>query len=100
MQHLKRATMLTLRVMPTLCANPLPHADFFCRCFLPVQDILIGQAKFVDNHTVKYGLPGRVDVGGQVTAKDIIIATGSVPFVPPGARAGTRSSAAACSTRP
>jgi hypothetical protein len=33
---------------------------------------------------VKYSLPGRVDVGGQVTAKDIIIATGSVPFVPPG----------------
>lgn len=51
---------------------------------LVLQDILIGQAKFVDNHTVKYGLPGRVDVGGQVTAKDIIIATGSVPFVPPG----------------
>jgi pyruvate/2-oxoglutarate dehydrogenase complex dihydrolipoamide dehydrogenase (E3) component len=49
-----------------------------------LQDILIGQAKFVDSHTVKYGLPGRVDVGGQVTAKDIIIATGSVPFVPPG----------------
>jgi pyruvate/2-oxoglutarate dehydrogenase complex dihydrolipoamide dehydrogenase (E3) component len=38
----------------------------------------------VDNHTVKYGLPGRVDVGGTVTAKNIIIATGSVPFVPPG----------------
>jgi dihydrolipoamide dehydrogenase len=50
-----------------------------------LQDILIGQAKFVDNHTIKYGLPGRVDVGGQVTAKDVIIATGSVPFVPPGA---------------
>lgn len=47
-------------------------------------DILIGSAKFVDNHTVKYSLPGRVDVGGTVTAKDIIIATGSVPFVPPG----------------
>ncbi|GBF88245.1 dihydrolipoyl dehydrogenase [Raphidocelis subcapitata] len=47
-------------------------------------DILIGQAKFVDNHTVKYSLPGRVDVGGTVTARDIIIATGSVPFVPPG----------------
>ena len=31
-----------------------------------------------------YGLPGRVDVGGEVTAKDIIVATGSVPFVPPG----------------
>jgi pyruvate/2-oxoglutarate dehydrogenase complex dihydrolipoamide dehydrogenase (E3) component len=53
---------------------------------IPVQDILIGQAKFVDNHTIKYGLPGRVDVGGQVTAKDVIIATGSVPFVPPGTR--------------
>lgn len=39
----------------------------------------------MDNHTVKYSLPGRVDVGGTVTAKDIIIATGSVPFVPPGA---------------
>jgi pyruvate/2-oxoglutarate dehydrogenase complex dihydrolipoamide dehydrogenase (E3) component len=50
-----------------------------------VQDILVGAAKFVDNHTIKYGLPGRIDVGGQVTAKDIIIATGSVPFVPPGA---------------
>lgn len=33
---------------------------------------------------VAYGLPGRVDVGGEVSAKDIIIATGSVPFVPPG----------------
>ncbi|KAI8464625.1 MAG: dihydrolipoamide dehydrogenase plastid precursor [Monoraphidium minutum] len=47
-------------------------------------DILTGAAKFVDGHTVKYMLPGRVDVGGTVTAKDIIIATGSVPFVPPG----------------
>ena len=27
---------------------------------------------------------GRVDVGGSVTARDIMIATGSVPFVPPG----------------
>lgn len=51
---------------------------------LCLQDILVGAAKFVDNHTIKYGLPGRVDVGGQVTAKDVIIATGSVPFVPPG----------------
>lgn len=33
---------------------------------------------------VKYGLPGRVDVGGEISARDIIIATGSVPFVPPG----------------
>lgn len=29
-------------------------------------------------------VPGRVDVGGTVTARNIIIATGSVPFVPPG----------------
>jgi len=47
-------------------------------------DILTGVGKFVDSHTVSYGLPGRVDVGGQVTARDVIIATGSVPFVPPG----------------
>ncbi|GLI61324.1 hypothetical protein VaNZ11_003681 [Volvox africanus] len=47
-------------------------------------DILIGQAKFVGNQRVRYGLPGRVDVGGEVTARDVIIATGSVPFVPPG----------------
>ncbi|KAK9916992.1 hypothetical protein WJX75_009601 [Coccomyxa subellipsoidea] len=47
-------------------------------------DILIGAGKLVDNHTVKYSLPGRVDVGGTVTARNIIIATGSVPFVPPG----------------
>lgn len=33
---------------------------------------------------MKYDLPGRVDVGGTVTGKDIIIASGSVPFVPPG----------------
>eukprot|EP00197_Chlamydomonas_leiostraca_P003832 CAMPEP_0202865534 /NCGR_PEP_ID=MMETSP1391-20130828/6215_1 /ASSEMBLY_ACC=CAM_ASM_000867 /TAXON_ID=1034604 /ORGANISM="Chlamydomonas leiostraca, Strain SAG 11-49" /LENGTH=576 /DNA_ID=CAMNT_0049545393 /DNA_START=14 /DNA_END=1744 /DNA_ORIENTATION=- len=47
-------------------------------------DILMGSAKFVGPHKVKYGMPGRVDVGGEVTARDIIIATGSVPFVPPG----------------
>ena len=35
-------------------------------------------------HEVKYSLPGRVDVGGTVTARDVMIATGSVPFVPPG----------------
>ena len=29
-------------------------------------------------------MPGRIDVGGEVSARDIIIATGSVPFVPPG----------------
>lgn len=48
------------------------------------QDILTGNARFVDGNRLSYGLPGRVDVGGEVTAKDIIIATGSVPFVPPG----------------
>lgn len=47
-------------------------------------EILTGKAKLVAPHTVQYGLPGRVDVGGTVTGKDIIIATGSVPFVPPG----------------
>jgi len=47
-------------------------------------DILNGNGKLVGPHRVAYGLPGRVDVGGEVTAKDIIIATGSVPFVPPG----------------
>lgn len=47
-------------------------------------DILIGQAKFDGKHKIKYGLPGRVDVGGEVTTRDVIIATGSVPFVPPG----------------
>lgn len=49
-----------------------------------VQDILIGNGKLTGPHSVKYDLPGRVDVGGTVTAKDIIIASGSVPFVPPG----------------
>lgn len=44
----------------------------------------MGSAKFVGTNKVKYGFPGRVDVGGEVTAKNIIIATGSVPFVPPG----------------
>ncbi|KAK2080393.1 hypothetical protein QBZ16_000246 [Prototheca wickerhamii] len=47
-------------------------------------DLLVGQGKFTGPHTLSYGLPGRVDVGGTVTARDIIIATGSVPFVPPG----------------
>ncbi|KAK9843540.1 hypothetical protein WJX81_008027 [Elliptochloris bilobata] len=47
-------------------------------------DILIGSGKLTGPHTIKYNLPGRVDVGGEVTARDIIIATGSVPFVPPG----------------
>jgi len=47
-------------------------------------DVLEGEASFVDANTIKYGFPGRTDVGGQVTAKNIIIATGSVPFVPPG----------------
>ncbi len=61
---------------------------------VPPQDILYGNGKLVDNHTVKYGLPGRVDVGGQVTARDIIIATGSVPFVPPGAHSFVWAAAA------
>ncbi len=53
---------------------------------LAMQDILMGSAKFAGPNKVRYGLPGRVDVGGEVTARDIIIATGSVPFVPPGVR--------------
>jgi dihydrolipoamide dehydrogenase len=40
-------------------------------------DILLGAATFKDNHTVSYG-------NKKVTAQNIIIATGSVPFVPPG----------------
>ena len=47
-------------------------------------EILTGNGKLVAPHTVEYGLPGRVDIGGTITAKNIIIATGSVPFVPPG----------------
>eukprot|EP00873_Tetraselmis_striata_P039918 jgi/Tetstr1/460182/TSEL_005498.t1 len=47
-------------------------------------EILKGVGKVTAPHTVEYGLPGRVDIGGKVTAKNIIIATGSVPFVPPG----------------
>ena len=49
-----------------------------------VQDILIGNGKLTGTNSIEYSLPGRVDVGGKVTARDIIIATGSVPFVPPG----------------
>lgn len=49
-----------------------------------IQDILVGSAKLTGPHSIKYNLPGRVDVGGEVTAKDIMLATGSVPFVPPG----------------
>ena len=55
-----------------------------CMHFVCFQDILIGAAKLTGPHTIKYNLPGRVDVGGEVTAKDIMLATGSVPFVPPG----------------
>ena len=51
-----------------------------------LQDILIGNGKLTGPHSVKYDLPGRVDVGGTVTARDVIIASGSVPFVPPGGR--------------
>lgn len=53
-------------------------------CCALLQDILIGSAKLTGPHSIKYNLPGRVDVGGEVTAKDIMLATGSVPFVPPG----------------
>ena len=47
-------------------------------------DILLGTGRFVDAHTVEYKKPGRVDVGGTVTAENVIIASGSVPFVPQG----------------
>jgi len=47
-------------------------------------DIIHGKGTLKDEHTVEVGLPGRVDIEGTVTAKDIIIATGSVPAVPPG----------------
>ena len=50
----------------------------------PMQDILIGNGKLTGPNSVSYSLPGRVDVGGVVNARDIIIASGSVPFVPPG----------------
>uniref|UniRef100_A0A1D1ZKG9 dihydrolipoyl dehydrogenase n=1 Tax=Anthurium amnicola TaxID=1678845 RepID=A0A1D1ZKG9_9ARAE len=45
-------------------------------------DILTGVGKIVDKQRVKYGKIGFPDA--EVTAKDIIIATGSVPFVPKG----------------
>ena len=64
-------------------ACPLPAA-LPPRPPLPLQTILKGQAKLTGPHTISYGLPGRVDVGGSATARDIIIATGSVPFVPGG----------------
>jgi dihydrolipoamide dehydrogenase len=47
-------------------------------------DIHMGAGKLVGNNTVEFGLPGRVDIGGRITGKDILIATGSIPFVPPG----------------
>ena len=47
-------------------------------------DILTGYGKVLGPQEVSYGLPGRVDVGGTLKCKDIIIATGSEPFVPPG----------------
>lgn len=45
-------------------------------------DILTGVGRLVGPQTVKYGKVGFTDK--TVTAKNIIIATGSVPFVPPG----------------
>ena len=47
-------------------------------------DILLGTGTFQDAHTIEYKKPGRVDVGGTVTGENVIIASGSVPFVPPG----------------
>lgn len=47
-------------------------------------ETLKGLGRLVDAHTVKYSMPGRVDIGGTITGKNIILATGSVPFVPPG----------------
>ena len=47
-------------------------------------DILTGYGKLTGPQEVSYGLPGRVDVGGTIRCKDVIIATGSTPFVPPG----------------
>ncbi|GBG68254.1 hypothetical protein CBR_g2805 [Chara braunii] len=45
-------------------------------------EILTGTGSLQGPHRVKYGKVGYPDK--QVTAKNIIIATGSVPFVPPG----------------
>eukprot|EP00250_Pteridium_aquilinum_P009964 c19057_g1_i1 orf=356-2074(+) len=45
-------------------------------------DILTGVGTVMGPHTVKYGKVGYTDK--TVTARNIIIATGSVPFVPPG----------------
>eukprot|EP00897_Mesotaenium_endlicherianum_P006385 jgi/Mesen1/5775/ME000293S04934 len=45
-------------------------------------DILTGMGSLVAPHTVKYGKIGFPDK--TVTARDIIIATGSTPWVPPG----------------
>ncbi|MCO5571852.1 hypothetical protein L7F22_025600 [Adiantum nelumboides] len=45
-------------------------------------DILTGVGTILGPQTVKYGKVGYTDK--TVTAKNIIIATGSVPFVPPG----------------
>eukprot|EP00245_Coleochaete_scutata_P005085 TRINITY_DN18368_c0_g1_i1.p1 TRINITY_DN18368_c0_g1~~TRINITY_DN18368_c0_g1_i1.p1 ORF type:complete len:586 (+),score=143.85 TRINITY_DN18368_c0_g1_i1:96-1853(+) len=45
-------------------------------------DILLGHGTILGPHKVRYGKVGYPDK--IVTAKDIIIATGSVPFVPPG----------------
>ena len=73
----------------TCCAASMLHrCHHHCfqlsSCCTLLQDILVGSAKLTGPHSIKYNLPGRVDVGGEVTAKDIMLATGSVPFVPPG----------------
>ena len=46
-------------------------------------EILIGSATLTDNHTVRYG-------NKKCTAQNIIIATGSTPFVPPGIEVAVR----------
>lgn len=47
-------------------------------------DLLHGYARLEGPGKVSYGLPGRVDIGGTATADNIMLATGSTPFVPPG----------------
>eukprot|EP00746_Dinoflagellata_sp_MGD_P012553 gnl/MRDRNA2_/MRDRNA2_126811_c0_seq1.p1 gnl/MRDRNA2_/MRDRNA2_126811_c0~~gnl/MRDRNA2_/MRDRNA2_126811_c0_seq1.p1 ORF type:complete len:635 (-),score=164.80 gnl/MRDRNA2_/MRDRNA2_126811_c0_seq1:86-1990(-) len=47
-------------------------------------DILIGHGSITAPHQVKYGPPGDDAAAKTVSAKEIIISTGSVPFVPRG----------------
>ena len=57
-------------------------------------DILIGNGKLMDAHTVSYGYPGKP--GGKCTAANVIIATGSTPFVPPGIEIDNKVRPARC----